>query len=203
MSRDRLLETMARFPDALFAVDESFAELAGDEVGLIADEAPNLVVLRSLTKTWAVPGARVGFASASPELLCALRSELPSWPLSSFAQAIALHALRDCDFALRSADFVARAEADFSCALSALGGVKTYGSGANFMLLEFSSPEIGRKAARGLLRSGIAVRLFSEAEGLDGRFMRIAVRKPEENRLFAQSLAIILGGRSFGKAEAQ
>jgi adenosylcobyric acid synthase len=203
MPRDGLLEIIARFPEAIFAVDESFSELAGDMTGHIAEGAPNLVVLRSLTKTWAVPGARVGFASASPELLRPLRAELPSWPLSSFAQAIARRAFQDGSFASRSADYVARAEEDFSKKLLALGDISVYRSGANFLLLEFPSPEIGEEAARGLLRSGIATRRFSEEEGLDGRFMRIAVRRPEENDRFARELSSMLGGPVGAREEAR
>jgi adenosylcobyric acid synthase len=211
MPRDKLLEIIARFPGAAFVVDESFAELAGDEAGLIAEGAPNLVIVRSLTKTWAVPGARVGFASASPELLSLLRADLPSWPLSSFAQAIARRALLDVSFAARSADYIACAEETFSRKLialaeglgQALGEIHVYRSGANFLLLEFSSPEICEGAAGRLLDSGIATRRFSEAEGLDGRFMRIAVRRPEENDRFARELSAILGGPTGEREEAR
>jgi adenosylcobyric acid synthase len=194
MPREGLLEIAARFPDAVFAIDESFAELSGEDGGMIACGAPNLIVLRSLTKTWAVPGARVGFASASPALLEALRAELPAWPLSSFGQAIAVRAMRDRDFASSSAAFVAGAEASFAAGLGSLGNIKVHRSGANFLLLEFPLPSKGEGAARALLSSGISVRRFANTEGLDGRFMRIAVRPPEENRRFIQALSAFLGG---------
>jgi adenosylcobyric acid synthase len=187
--REILLELASRHPEATFALDESFAELAGEDQGMIGWGGPNLVVLRSLTKTWAAPGARVGFASAAPSILDALRAELSAWPLSSFGEAIAVRALGDLSFAAASAAFVARAEADFARSLDALGGIKVHRSGANFLLLEFCSPDACRAAHAALLRCGMAARLFSEAEGLDGRFMRAAVRRPEENARFLAALA--------------
>lgn len=177
----RLLQLAGRHPEAVFALDESFAELAGDDTGMIGSAAPNLVVLRSLTKTWSVPGARVGFACAERSIVTKLRSELPAWPLSCFAQAIASRALADREFAASSAAFIAQTEAVFVNELAALGYMKIHRSGANFLLLESPTPGRGELVARRLLEAGIAVRVFSPEEGLDGRFIRVAVRKPEEN----------------------
>jgi histidinol-phosphate/aromatic aminotransferase/cobyric acid decarboxylase-like protein len=194
MKRESLLELAGRHPDAFFALDESFAELAGEDRGMIGAPASKLVVLRSLTKTWAVPGARVGFASAEPTLIERIRAELPAWPLSCFAEAIAVRALADREFSSSSAAFVARAEVAFVEALRALGEIKVHRSGANFLLLELSTPGKGGEAASALLRSGIAVRGFADEEGLDGRFLRVAVRRPEENARLVSRLAIILDG---------
>ncbi len=196
LERASLLELAGRHPEAFFALDESFAELAGEDRGMIGAPAPNLVVLRSLTKTWAVPGARVGFASAAPPLVERMRAELPAWPLSCFAEAIAVRALADREFASSSAAFVARAEAAFVGALRALGEMKVHRSGANFLLLELATPEKGGEAASSLLHSGIAVRRFAEEEGLDGRFLRVAVKRPLENARLAATLAAILEGGS-------
>ena len=72
-----------------------FAELAGDARGALGSPEPNIVVIRSLTKTWALPGARIGFACGHPGLLARLRAELGAWPLSCFAEAIAIRALAE------------------------------------------------------------------------------------------------------------
>jgi len=181
-----------RFPDHIIALDESFAELAGDARGAIGSPEPNLLVIRSLTKTWAVPGARIGFASGHPELLARLRAELGAWPLSCFAEAIAIHALADAEGATRAAAMVTREEAPLVAGLGELDGLKVFRSGANFLLLRFSRPGGGIRAAATLLRKGIAIRTFTEDEGLDGSHARIAVRTAPENRRLLEALADFL-----------
>lgn len=180
-------------PHGYFALDESFAELAGQDRGMLGSPLPNLVVIRSLTKTWAVPGARVGFAWASGQIAASLRAELSSWPLSCFGQAIAVRALSDRDFPAASASFVAEARESFMAGLARLERLRAYPGAANFLLLEFESPELGSLAATGLLRAGSPARSFCAAEGIDGRFLRVAVRRPEDNKRFLENLSRILG----------
>lgn len=201
--RERILAMASTYPEAVFAVDESFAELAGEGRGLIGEAAPNLAAIRSLTKTWAVPGARIGFAYAAPALARALRSELPAWPVSCFAQAIAARALSDGAYAASSAAMVAEAEAELAAALSALGQPRVHRGGANFMLLEWPTPELGARAAASLLRSGIAVRTFSEEEGLDKRYMRVAVRRPEENARLVKAIEATIASIAAGGGGAE
>jgi histidinol-phosphate/aromatic aminotransferase/cobyric acid decarboxylase-like protein len=185
-----------RFPSHCFALDESFAELAGENQGAIGSPEPNLLVIRSLTKTWAVPGARIGFACGQPGILARLRAELGAWPLSCFAEAIAIRALADAEGVDRAAALVAREEAALVASLRELAGVTVYRSGANFFLLRFSRRGGGDRAAAALLREGIAIRTFKEDEGLDGSHARIAVRSAPENRRLLDALSRFLAGES-------
>ncbi|MFA6366671.1 MAG: histidinol-phosphate transaminase [Candidatus Hydrogenedentales bacterium] len=192
-----LIEDLAgEFPRHTFVIDESFLELTLSGQSLIGTETANIVVARSLTKAWAVPGARVGFIYASPEICAAVRADIPAWPVSSFAEAIAKRALGDADFLKRTVPALMAEEADFSMALSELRGFKVFRSGANFLLLDAGDDAHGALIAESLLGMGIAVRRFSPAEGLSERYMRLAVRSRGENRRFIEALKTILEAES-------
>jgi len=188
-----LIEDMAgEFSSHVFVIDESFLELTLSGQSLIGTEIANIVVARSLTKAWAVPGARVGFIYAHPEICAAVRADIPAWPVSSFAEAIAKRALGDADFLGRTVPALMAEEAVFSMALSELRGFKVFRSGANFLLLDAGDDARGALIAESLLRTGIAVRRFSPGEGLSDRYIRLAVRSRGENRRFIEALKTIL-----------
>ena len=88
---------MRRRADLLWIVDEAFVEYAGPEAdcSLVRRAPENSLVLRSLTKFYAVPGLRIGYLAAAPELIAALRAEIPIWNLNAFALAAAVAALTD------------------------------------------------------------------------------------------------------------
>jgi len=93
---DCAIRLAERFPDRTIVCDEAFIEFAesADPAGasLAAARLPNLVVLRSMTKFWAVPGLRAGYAICAPSTAAALRAALPNWPLNSVAEAFARRA---------------------------------------------------------------------------------------------------------------
>ncbi len=190
---------LARRDDAFIALDESFAELAGrgEEAFALTQDCGRFLVIRSLTKTWAVPGLRVGYIAAMPAVLARLRAELPAWPISSFAEAFAVRAFQDREFPARGASLVAAEAPRFARALARAGGLTVYESGANFLLLEFAAPHAA-KVAEALLARGIAVRTFAAEEGLDDRFMRVAVRTRGENERFLEALACVFARTTFG-----
>ncbi len=187
-----LLDIALSRPGDFFLVDESFAELAGQESGLVADSPPNIVVARSLTKTFAVPGARVGYLAGAPRLLAKIRAELPAWPLSSFGEAIAIRALADRRWPSQSATLMAESRRLFVARLEALPGLRVFPGPANFLLVKLDFP--AEPLAAELLKRGIAVRIYRPEEGLDGRWMRLAVRSDADNRILLEGLREILAG---------
>ncbi|HWR12951.1 MAG TPA: histidinol-phosphate transaminase [Rectinemataceae bacterium] len=185
----KLVEDLAKeFPHRYFVIDESFLELTLKGESLIGTDITNIIVARSLTKAWAVPGARVGFIYSNPGIRGAVRAEISAWPLSSFAEAIAKRALGDKEFLGRTIPALLAEEADFSKALASMPGIGVFRSGANFLLVDFGDDSRGASIAEALLKRGIAIRRFSPDEGLSGRYARLAVRSREENRRFMEAL---------------
>jgi histidinol-phosphate aminotransferase len=172
--REELLRL--RRPGRILVVDEAFADaIPGEPESLAGDPLPDVLVLRSLTKTWALAGLRVGYALGAPELLARLTSQRAHWPvgilqLTAIAACCAAGAVADA-----AADAVRLAElrAQMATGLASVGADVVDGR-APFIL--FRRPDAAQIRNR-LQDKGIAIRRCDTFVGLDDRYLRAAVRR--------------------------
>ena len=176
-----------RRPGRIIAVDEAFMDLVPGEPGtLVRDPLPDVIVVRSLTKSMGIPGVRAGYAVAAPQLAERLRNVRPPWS----ANALALAAL--AAVAGRPEELAATAErataerADLERRLAELPGLRSWPSATNFCLVEVGD---GVGVAGALRERGIAVRPAASFPGLGPGHLRLAARTPTENERLATALA--------------
>jgi histidinol-phosphate aminotransferase len=178
-TREQLLAL--RRPGRILVVDEAFADsIPGEPQSLAGDALPDVLVLRSLTKTWALAGLRVGYALAAPQVLEGLSAQRAHWPvgtlqLTAIAQCCGRRAVAD---AAAGASRLTRLRAEMVAGLTSVGAEVVDGR-APFVL--FRAPDAVRLRKR-LHDRGIAVRRCDTFVGLDERYLRAAVR-PEWPRL--------------------
>ena len=178
----RLLHAAAAHPETTWVLDESFAGFIDGYRSPLAQRPANLLVVRSFTKLYAIPGLRLGYAIARPELAAAVRRQLAPWSVNTLAQAAGAALLADCDFVERSVAFVAQQRRRLAERLLRRPGLYVYPGVANFLLLRLDQAGIdAHELAHRLLLQGIAIRTFAAGQYLDHRFFRIAVRTAEEN----------------------
>jgi histidinol-phosphate aminotransferase len=164
-----------RKPGRIVVVDEAFADaVAGESESLAGHALPDVVVLRSLTKTWALAGLRVGYALGAPEVLERLTARRAHWPLGTLqleaiAACCAPAAVAEADAGARR---LAQLRAEMVEGLTAVGP-KVVDGCAPFVLFSVPDAELMRKR---LDAKGIAVRRCDTFVGLDGQFLRAAVR---------------------------
>ncbi|MEV4236405.1 MULTISPECIES: Rv2231c family pyridoxal phosphate-dependent protein CobC [unclassified Nocardia] len=175
-----------RRPGRIIVVDEAFADaIPGEPQSLAASPAPDILVLRSLTKTWALPGLRCGYFLGAPDLLACLNHGRAHWPLGTLQlEAITATAEPDAVAAAQQrAQTIAAERHSMIERLTALGiHVHTPADGP-FLLLRVPDGELLRKH---LADHGIAVRRADTFPGLGPDYLRIAVRGPAEvDRLIA------------------
>lgn len=201
-----LLELALARPGALFVVDESFFEFMAGESELISRTMPaNLLVVRSLTKFYAIPGLRLGYAVGAAGTTARLRRQIPPWSVNSLALAVGEGLAVDREYAARSRAFVLERRSELAAGLAALPGLALYPGAANFLLLRLEHPDLTAAclAARLLGRTSgrpIAIRVCANYPGLDYRFFRVAVRTAEDNEELVAALARALTGHSPGRA---
>lgn len=161
----------ARACGATLVIDESFAELAWPPVESLVPTAavePGLVVVRSLTKTYACPWLRMGYAVAHPALASALTASAPPWCVSGAAQAFALAALGEASYLERSRRAVARRRAELARVLEA-SGITPSPSRGPFLSGEVGGGGTARDVQLRLARDhGIIVRHCGSFVGLEG-----------------------------------
>ena len=190
----RLREFAAGHLDSLFVVDEAFADFVADYPTLMRDLPANVVVLRSMTKFFAIPGLRLGFAVASPNMAARMREHLLPWSVNALAQAAGAAVLADRAYADRSRQFVQEQRQSLAAGLGAIPGLFVYPGCANFLLVRLNRSDIDAPTlASRLIRQGIAIRVCDNYPGLDGRFFRVAVRTPQENARLLEELSIAVG----------
>ncbi len=176
-------EIAARHPRTLFIVDEAYRDFIWtDETLAPYRPRPNVVRLRSLTKTYNLCGARIGYILADAEMTERLRRRQPSWSVSGLAQQAALFFLADATLPRRTKDYYA---AEMPRLISAVNGAgfPTLPSCVNYFLAAVDDDE---RFIRFMLEWGIVVRHTRNFPGLDGRYVRIAARtRPENDILLA------------------
>ncbi len=175
-------------PESIFIVDEAFIDFVDSAAPRKSEGLPlkysNIIILRSMTKFWCVPGLRAGYAICAPVVAASIRRHLPNWPLNSVAEAFAYRAFTDSDAANRKTLTQRLVRSESACigeSLGAIRNLKLFPSSANFYLLEASDTPGSGDIAAELLKRGIAARRCSNFAGLDSRHVRLAVRTPEEN----------------------
>ncbi len=192
---DALRELAGRHPLTVFVIDESFADFVTEESLLAAERPGNLIVLRSLTKFYAVPGLRLGGIVAGREIIRRLRAITPPWSVNTLAQTVGAAALRDAEYAKQTRRFVHKRREELTGELETITGLTVYPGTANFLLVRIDRGGASAvELACRLLKDGIAVRVCDNFAGLDGRFFRVAVRTAEENGRLCRSLRKALGG---------
>jgi len=164
-----------RRPGRLLVVDEAFADAVADEPESLAGLLlPDVLVLRSLTKTWALAGLRVGYALGDPDVLARLAAGRPHWPLGT----LQLEAIAACCApaavaeARGNAQRLAVLRGEMAAALAELGLHVVDGS-APFLLFSVRDGALMRKH---LKAKGIAVRRCDTFVGLGENYLRAAVR---------------------------
>jgi threonine-phosphate decarboxylase len=175
--------------------DEAFIDFV-EEASLktSVDRFPGLLLLRSLTKFFALPGLRIGYGLASPELLVRLRPWQEPWSVNGLAEAAGLAALEDREYQTSSRLLVPRWREALATGFQKFEPVRVFPSAANYLLLKFLEPTLTAPRLREtLLNERIAIRDCSSFPGLGSAYVRLAVRRPEENQTLLRALETLLG----------
>ena len=183
VQRPEVVEDLARSTDALVIVDEAYVEFGGASAAGLVESQPNVVVVRTFSKAFALAAARIGYCVASPEVIDDLQRVRLPYHLSAQSQAVGLAALGHADEALRILDAIRTERDRMFEALSAMPGVAAYPSEANFVLFRPSRPH--DEVWRGLLDRGVLVRDMSAA--VPG-CLRVSAGTPEETDRFLTAL---------------
>jgi histidinol-phosphate aminotransferase len=174
-------------PGRTTVVDEAFMDFVPGELdSLVAERSlPGLVVVRSLTKLYGLPGLRAGYVLAPAGLAARLSEQRPGWSVNSLALAATEACAADRTHAPRVAAATAAARADLAARLAAVPGLTVHPGSANFLLVHLPGAA-GHVAA--LRAQGITVRPCHTFPGLGADHLRVAVRDEAAHARLAAAL---------------
>jgi histidinol-phosphate aminotransferase len=163
----------------LVVVDEAYFEFVGQSFVEWRRRYDNLLLVRTVSKAFALPGVRVGWGVGSRALIARLERVRPPGSISTISAHLAAHALRRPEVAQRNAAAIG-AERDWLAHELSATGWRPAPSVTNFLLVSIGDHAAAEQAADGLLRAGIVPRTFGPANPLRGH-LRLTVRSRAEN----------------------
>lgn len=168
-------------------VDEAYYEFSGRQSAVtLMEQCPRLVVLRTLSKCWALADARIGMAVAPPPVVLAMNKVKYPYNMSGVAQELAIEALDHAEEVRSTVEEIKREREALASKLAKLSLVrKVFPSDANFLLVRVGDPDALCAALRD---RGIIIRNRSAARGCDG-CVRITIGSKTEN----ETLLSVLG----------
>jgi len=170
-------------------VDECFIEMvptSNESVISYIKKYDNLFVLRSLTKSFALPGIRIGYAAASNQIINILQKIKIPWSVNSLAQNAATTALENKSH-LKKSNLIIKKELNYlKNKINTLNGFDCYDSSTNFILIKtkFDSTKLQQK----LLKQNILIRNCKNFRGLDNHHIRVAVKSHKDNLKLVKAL---------------
>jgi threonine-phosphate decarboxylase len=177
-------------------VDESFIEFTAER-SLVrpATRGRRLIVIRSLTKSFALAGLRIGYLVASRSRVKELTSHIEPWSVNSLALSAAAASILDADYIQNARRLIQQEREYLFCGLSQLGWLHLYPSSANFFLVRIRNRYVSAPALQRMLEArNVLIRDASDFRGLGKEYFRLAIRHHEENRRLLAELRAI--GRS-------
>ena len=188
----RLIE-MAAQSSITVLLDEAFIDYSpGRSLTQRSIEQANVIVFRSITKFFGIPGLRVAYAVSLSSNVDAMNRFIAPWPIAAFASDAVCTALRDEVYAEESRLANDRRRLWLEQELARLK-IATYPSGANFLLLRFSAEvDVSLLWEKMIVEEQIVLRFCANFEGLEPGHLRIAVRAELENERLIRGLERVL-----------
>lgn len=168
-------------------LDESFVDFADEEDGSLLDQTllnqnPHLFVMKSISKSYGVPGLRLGIlASGDTEAIAALKKDVSIWNINSFAEFyLQIEEKYQQDY--RNGMALFRAErARFAAALARIPGLRVIPSQANYLMVELTNPKLTAKELLAILLSKYNLLVKELTAKTGGQYLRFAVRDTADN----------------------
>jgi histidinol-phosphate aminotransferase len=178
--------------EGILVIDEAYADFAEQNALDLLDEFSNLIITRTLSKSYSLAGLRVGYALASPDLVSILDQAREVYNVDRLAQAAALASLRDRSYFEQTCDSILKERKKFASHLDDWGW-KTCPSGANFLFTRpvDSKGVTGREVATDLYdyltSKNVLIRYFPQHE-LTSSYLRISIGNPGDMNILLETI---------------
>ena len=197
-SKEDLLQIIrfAAERNILVFLDEDYIDFVDDNkrysMAKYVNEYNNLFVLRSLTKFYGLAGVRIGFGIGSPDVVKILRRVKMPWSVNSFAMIGTEAAVKDAKFINDSRQLVSKSRGEMKKLFKPISWLKVYPSETNFLLIEIIKGDLTSTQLREeLAKKGFLIRDCKDFDGLNNKFFRVTVRRPEENRKLVEQIKLL------------
>jgi len=185
---------LCRQSGTFLVLDEAFIDFCEEDSAKdLIGQCDRAVLLRSMTKFFAIPGLRLGYAIGKPGTIEQIASLQDPWSVNTAAQVAGIASLGDAAYCGRTREYIEEERERLAAGLAGITSLSVFPSRANYLLVQIRNGLNAAELRARLAEKGILIRDCSNFQGLDGRFFRVAVKLREENELLLQQLAGICG----------
>jgi len=198
ITRKDLLKLCEAYPGIRFLIDESYLPFTDryNETTMIRTELSNVIVLHSLSKIFQIPGLRLGFLIASPEIIEQFRGFYQPWCVNSVAQVAGLflleHVLVDDAYLKETQAYVSKEKQLLIERLQHAKILKLFPSMTSFVLIKIKERFDAAYLCSKMANHRILLRNCSNFIGLSNKFVRITLKSPEINAMAADKIREIV-----------
>jgi histidinol-phosphate/aromatic aminotransferase/cobyric acid decarboxylase-like protein len=201
LPREDILKILKSIPHEItFVVDETYIEYVDKDSSMEKDvlDFDNLVIIKSMSKVYALSGARAAYLVANKERVEEIGNFIPPWAVSLIAQVAAVEALKDEKYYNGKYQETCQLRDEMIEELSKINSIKIYPSVANFFLIELLDEELeAEEIVKNLQKQMIYVRnTESMSNQFSNKFIRIAVKNKESNQKVSKELLRILSSKN-------
>lgn len=174
-------------------IDESFIEFienSGERSSIkFGKNFPDLFILRSLTKFYAIPGLRLGYSICfNKELASTMRKKQEPWSVNVLADLAGITLPDDTDYRNKTIEIISEEKEFLYRELKKIGWLKIFKGQANFLLAKILNGMPAAELRSRLIKNKILIRDASNFKFLDSKFIRLAIRDRESNKLLVKHL---------------
>ncbi len=179
-----------KYPNSVFVTDEAYIELcAGAESSIeITDTCENLIIVRSFTKAFAIPGIRLGYLIAEKNIINNLRKIKMPWSVNEIAIRAGLYITKHYNELLPNKESLLHESATLQNQLAEIPGLKITPTNCNYILIKLEKGNAAHLKQFLTNRYKLLIRDASNFRGLDSSYFRIAVQTPQNNKLLIQGI---------------
>jgi len=191
IEKEEILNISKKINDKFIIIDEAFIDFTDKEtMATEVNKIKNILVLRTLTKIFPIPGVRIGYLCGNEDLIKKIEEFQYPWNVNTFAKNLIEYLIYQD---LRKIKEKIKKEKEYLYEnLKNIGGIKVFKGEGNFLLIKIEKERDLKKVIEKLKVKKILVRDCSNIKGLYGNFIRISVRKREENKKLLKELKCIL-----------
>ena len=179
-------------------LDESFVDFSTPALknsflsNEILESYPNLIIIKSISKSYGVPGLRLGLAaSADKSIIMNLRKDMAIWNINSFAEFyLQIYSKYDNDYRIACQKFIEERERFYN-ELTNIDFLRVIPSQANYFLCEVTNKFTSTELVESLLKHNILLKDCCNKAGFNGQnFVRIAIRDQKDNNRLIEILKL-------------
>ncbi|CAM1374688.1 pyridoxal phosphate-dependent aminotransferase [Tenacibaculum xiamenense] len=189
-SVEELDSLISKFPDTIFIIDEAYTEFTSSNISCVSllDKRKNVILIKSLTKLFCIPGLRLGYILANPSLVSQLLKHKMPWNINSMALSAGEFLFKHYEELTPSFNTCFKITEMLKKAISKLNGFKVLPTNTSYFLIELSEPKASELKSYLIQNHQLLIRNASNFRTLSEHFIRVSSQTPEKNELLINAL---------------